>query len=116
MTKREMLEAVVNGVEVTADMKEFAQNELIKMDAAAAKRKATMSKKQEENEKLKSEILTHLGMEARTATDIAGVMEMSVQKASALLRQIVKDGKATQTEVAVKGKGKQKGYVKDFTE
>ena len=116
MTKREMLEAVVNGIEVTADMKEFAQNELIKMDAAAAKRKATMSKKQEENEKLKSEILTHLGTEARTATDIAGVMEMSVQKASALLRQIVKDGKATQTEVTVKGKGKQKGYVKDFTE
>ena len=28
----------------------------------------------------------------------------------------VKDGKATQTEVTVKGKGKQKGYVKDFTE
>jgi hypothetical protein len=36
---------------------------------------------------------------------------MSVQKASALLRQIVEAGKAVQSEVKVTGKGVQKAYA-----
>lgn len=115
MTKREMYEAVVSAAEITEEMKLFAQVELDKLDAAAAKRKATLSKKQEENEQIKEKILTYLGDEPKTATDISQLIETSVQKASSLLRQLVTDNKATQVEVNVKGKGKQKGYTKDFT-
>ena len=44
------------------------------------------------------------------ASAVAGELEISTQKASALCRQLVADGELNVTEVKVKGKGKQKGY------
>ena len=93
-----------------------AEEYIAKMDEANEKRKNTLSKKQEENEAIKVEILTHLDAEAKTATTIGELMGISTQKASALLRQLVNDGKATATEVKIPKKGTQKGYVKNFTE
>ena len=110
MTKREFYAAIVNGT-VSEDIVSFAAQEIAKMDAANDKRRNTVTKKQLENEGVKTEILAHLGTEAKTATVVGEEMEISTQKASALLRQLVNEGKATATEVTVKGKGKQKGYI-----
>ena len=110
MTKREFYAAIVNGT-VSEDIVSFAAQEIAKMDAANDKRRNTVTKKQLENEGVKTEILAHLGAEAKTATVVGEEMEISTQKASALLRQLVNEGKATATEVVVKGKGKQKGYI-----
>ena len=107
MTKREFLNAVIANVEV-AEIVEFAQAEIAKMDARNAKRTSTPSKAQIANEPIKARIVEVLTYEPMTASEVAEKVEISTQKASALLRQI--DGLVI-TEVKVKGKGKVKGYA-----
>jgi hypothetical protein len=107
MTKREFFVAVIDAVE-DAELKLFAEKEIAKMDERNAKRKASPSKKALENEPIKNAIVGVLGSEPMTASEVAEKVEISTQKASALLRQI--DG-LTVTEIKVKGKGKVKGYA-----
>lgn len=112
MTQREFLTAITAGTTITAEMIEFAANEIAKMDAANAKRKEKVSKAAIANAPIMDRIVDEiLGTDAKTATDIAAVLEVSVQKASSLLRALVNDGRATQTEVKVAKKGMQKGYT-----
>lgn len=114
MTKRDFMTMVMNG-EMTDEMKDFARMEIEKLDATLEKRKNTISKKALENIPLMDRIYDEiLGEEAKTATDVAEVMEISVQKASSLLRKMVEDGRATKTEVKIPKKGVQKGYTKNF--
>lgn len=114
MTKREFYVAIANG-EMNDEVKATAAEYIAKMDEANEKRKNTLSKKQEENEAIKTEILGHLDTEAKTATTIGELMGVSTQKASALLRQLVNDGKATATEVKIPKKGTQKAYIVNFS-
>lgn len=111
MTKREFYTAIMNG-EIDEQVKLFASEELEKMDAANEKRRNTLSKKAQENlpllQKITDEILTD---EPKTATDVAAILEVSVQKASGLLRRLVEEGKAVKVDVKIKGKGTQKGYT-----
>lgn len=111
MTKREFYTAIMNG-KIDERAKLFASENLEKMDAANEKRRNTLSKKAQENlpllEKITNEILTN---EPKTATDVAEVLEVSVQKASGLLRRLTEDGKAVKVDVKIKGKGTQKGYT-----
>lgn len=114
MTKRDFMTMVMNG-EMTDEMKDFARAEIEKLDATLERRKNTISKKALENIPLMNRIYDEiLGEEAKTATDVAEVMEISVQKASSLLRKMVEDGRATKTEVKIPKKGVQKGYTKNF--
>lgn len=112
MTKREFYTAIMND-KIDEQVKLFASEELEKMDVANKKRREAISKKAEENlpllEKIMNEILTE---NPKTATDVAAVLEVSVQKASSLLRRLVEDGKAEKTDIKIKGKGKQKAYTK----
>jgi hypothetical protein len=113
MTKREFLNSIINGT-LNDETAEFAAKELAQMDAGLEKRRNTLSPKQEENLKLVETVVAQLGAEPLTATAVyeLGVEGVtSVQKASSLLRMAVKNGLAAETEVVVKGKGKQKGYI-----
>ena len=111
MTKREFLMEVAK-IE-NEELAEFAQGELKKLDDANEKRKEKTSKKAEENQPLIDKIVAEiLGAEPMTATDVAAVLEISVQKASHLCRAAVAQEKAIQTEVKIKGKGAQKAYAK----
>ena len=107
MTKREFFEAVIEKVE-DAELKLFAEKEIEKMNERNAKRKNTPSKTAIANEPIKAQIVEALGKEPKTASEIAELVGITTQKASALLRQI--EG-LTVTEVKVKGKGKVKGYA-----
>lgn len=107
MTKREFFEAVKALENIDAELVLFAEKEIEKMDERNAKRKNTPSKTAIANEPIKEAIVNVLGSEPMTASQVAEKVEISTQKASALLRQI--DG-LTITEVKVKGKGKVKGY------
>lgn len=107
MTRREMFEAIVNG-NITDEVVEMAQNEIVKMDERNAKRKNTPSKTALANEPIKASIVEVLTHEPQSASEIAEKVEISTQKCSALLRQI--EGLAV-TEIKVKGKGKVKGYA-----
>lgn len=113
MTKREFLNAVINGT-INDKTAEFATKELAQMDAQLEKRKNTLTPKQEANLELAEIVFEQLNDEPKTASmvyelGIEGVT--SANKASALLRMLVKTGRANVTDVDVKGKGKQKGYT-----
>lgn len=111
MTKREVMNAIVNG-EVSEEVVAWAAGEIEKMDAANEKRRNSISKKAAENAPLVDRIVSEiLGVEPKTATDIATVLEISVQKASSLARRAVKEGRAHVEDIKVKGKGTQKGYT-----
>ena len=111
MTKREFYTAIKNG-EIDEQVKLFASEELEKMDAVNEKRRNTLSKKAKENEPLLQQITDEiLTEEPKTATDVAAILNVSVQKASGLLRRLVEDGKAVKVDVKIKGKGTHKGYT-----
>lgn len=111
MTKREFYTAIKNG-KIDEQIKLFATEELEKMDAVNEKRRNTLSKKAKENEPLLRQITDEiLAEEPKTATDVAAILNVSVQKASGLLRRLVEDGKAAKVDVKIKGKGTQKGYT-----
>ena len=111
MTNREFLTAVSACENCSDEVREYAKAAIAKMDATNEARKNKPSKKATENapilEQIANEILTS---EAQTASAIAEAAGISVQKASALLRQLVADGKATVTEVKVPKRGVQKAY------
>lgn len=111
MTNREFLNAIANLETAPEELKAEATARIAKMDATNEARKNKPSKKATENapimEQIVNEILTS---EAQTASAIAETAGISVQKASALLRQLAADGKATVTEVKVPKRGVQKAY------
>lgn len=110
MTKREFYVAVSNG-EMNDELMAMAAAEIEKMDAANEKRKEKTSKKAEENQPIIDRIVNEiLTAEPQTATDVAAVLEVSVQKASSLCRAAVAQGKAIQSEIKVPKRGTMKAY------
>lgn len=111
MTKREFYVAIKEA-DVSDEIKAFAEAAIIKLDETNEKRRNAASKKAEENipflEQIVNDILTN---EPQTASDIAPVLEVSVQKASYLLRTLADEGKADVQDVKIPKKGKQKGYT-----
>jgi len=110
MTKREFLEIVMGLGHPEAA--EFAAKELEKMDRALEKRRSKPTKAQIANAPIIQQIVSEIleEKELKTASEIAEILEISVQKASAVLRQAVSEGKVEVKDVKVKGKGTQKGY------
>lgn len=113
MTNREFLNAVANLEIAPQELRDEAAARIAKLDATNEARKNKPSKKATENaplmEQIADEILTS---EAQTASAIAEAVGISVQKASALLRALVDEGKAVATDVKMPKKGTQKAYTK----
>ena len=107
MTNREFYTAIVNS-NVSDELKTFATDAIAKLDARNAKRASKPSKKSLENEPIKAKILEVLSTEPKVASEVAELVGISTQKASALLRQI--EGLEV-SEVKVPKKGKMKGYA-----
>ena len=105
MTKREFMEMVIATVD-NEEMKEFAQKEIETLNRRNAKRAERPSKTAIANEPIKAEIAKILTNEPMLASEIAQKVEISTQKANALLGQM--DVKVV--DVKVKGKGTRKGY------
>lgn len=110
MTKREFLNAIVNGT-MNDEIVDFAKDEIAKLDATNEKRKNKPSKKATENAPIVDALVEMLTDTPVTASGIAEVLGVSVQKASALARVAVADGRATAVDVKIPKKGTQKGYV-----
>jgi hypothetical protein len=117
MTNREFLTAIANSENVSAELKAEAVARIEKLDATNEARKNKPSKKATENapilEQIYGEILTN---EAQTASAVAEAAGFSVQKANALLRQLVDAGKAAVEDVKVPKKGTVKAYTKVVAE
>ena len=112
MTNREFLTAVVALENAPEEIKTYAEEKLAKMDATNEARKNKPSKKATENAPIMEQIATEvLGTEAKTAATVAETVGISVQKASALLRALVAEGKAVAADTKVPGKGTCKVYT-----
>ena len=117
MTKREFLMDVIGtiegkeGVDVVA-VRDFAMEQIAKMDERNASRSSKPTKTQIENEPIKEKILEVLSTgERMVASAIAERLEISTQKASALCRQLVESKKLKVEDVKIPKKGKQKAYM-----
>ena len=117
MTNREFYTAVMAIENAPADVVEFAEAAITKMDETNAKRKEKAaentepSKKALENAPLINEAYTVLGTETKIASDVAEAMGINVQKASYLLRTLVAEGRATVEEIKVPKRGTVKAYT-----
>lgn len=110
MTNREFLTAIMNTETVSEEIRVHAEKEIEKMNARNAHRSDKPSKKQQENEPLLERLFALVTETPMTTAEAADAMEISTQKASALLRELVKREKLVVSDVSVKGKGKQKQY------
>lgn len=111
MTNREFYTAIITA-EVSDELTAFAQDAIAKLNARNEKRSSKPSKASIVNAPIKAAIIEFIGdRENVTAADVAVGVDITVQKASALLRQLVADEKVTVTEVKVPKKGKCKGYT-----
>lgn len=112
MTKREFMEKIIAGAVTEEEMIEYAKKEIEALDKRNAARSAKPTAKQKENEIIKGYMLETLeGMEKMTASAIGEKMGFSTNKASALCRQLVAEGKMTVEDVKVPKKGTQKAYT-----
>lgn len=112
MTMREFMEKVISA-DISAEMTEYAQTAIAKMDAKNEKRKTTMNKNQEANVEIKAKIAETMEAEkVYTSAQISELIGVSTAKVTALLMQMVKSGEVVKSEVKIKGKGKVNGYSK----
>lgn len=109
MTYREFLNAVLKAT-VSDEVSDFAKAEIVKLDNRNAKRRDTLTPEQKENEAIKAKIVETVTSPS-VAAQIALSVGISTNKASALMRQLVEEGKFTAGEVKVKGAGKVKQYT-----
>lgn len=109
MTKREFMEKVIAVVEDN-ELKEFAENEITKLDKANANRSAKRAERKKENEPIKDAIKEAIGEDTLMASEIGEKVGQSTQKVTALCRQLVEDGTLKVEDIKVSGKGKRKAY------
>ena len=113
MTKREMCNYIVNGGEITEDVKNWFIAEIEKLDKENEKARERAAKKKAENQPFIDAALEYLDgkEELVTASELKENVEIfeSVQKASSVLRGLEKEGIVESEEVKTK-KGKVKGY------
>ena len=110
MTNREFFTTIANTENLSAELKAYATEQIEKLDARNGKRRETLTKEQKANEELKVVILNAIGIGSLTASEVATACGISTQKASALCRLLVNDGKLNAHDVKVKGKGSVKVY------
>lgn len=119
MTLREFYESIVEGREVTEEMKEIAVKKIEQLDKkneyARNHKKSGNSKKAKENAELRERLLAKMEdgkvYKAGNFVDSEGEVK-SVQKASSLLKGLVDEGKLTVSEERVKGNRLVKTYMK----
>ena len=119
MTNREFYEAITAST-LSDEIKEFAANAIVKLDATNAKRRDKNAEKADHNAPLVDKFVALLNDKPQTATDLlpkfdgmarADGKAFNIQFVSRLGMKAVEAGKAEKVDVKVKGKGTQKGYI-----
>ena len=99
MTRKDFYNAVIEA-NISEDMNKFAEKELVKLAHEAEYRRNTPTKKQRENEDIKAVILTHFTTGVSlSGAEVAESVGITPQKANALLRQLVGEGKLSVEEI-----------------
>lgn len=112
MTKREFLEKVITLEGVSEEMVAFAENEIEQIDASNKKAAERRAAKRAEDQPLIDKIMDMVEQSeaAVTASEVGEVLEVSTQKASALLRRLVSDNVLAVEDIK-KGSRAVKGYT-----
>lgn len=121
MTKREFYNAILAIETISADVREYAEASIQKLDETNAKRSSKQTKTQLANEPIKAKILEILSTTPMTSAVlrekfVANGEEISVQKVSSLCRQLTDEGFLSSSEIKVPKKGTQKQYSVIVTE
>lgn len=118
MTKRELYNAIINGTEITEEMRDLAAELINGLDHTNELRKTAAAKKAAEKETerapMREAIFACITEEPKTATTLiteAG-LELKPQAIPSLLKPLMEAGTVAKTEIKVTGKGKQVGYVR----
>ena len=113
MKEREYLNAILAIEGISEALTNETNARLAKLDEKNEKRKNTQTKAQKENEGVKTAILANLadGNGKAVASALGTALGISTQKASALCKLLVDEGKLTVAEIKVKGGGKVKEYT-----
>ena len=116
MTRRERLEAVING-EITEELINECREELKKLNeqSVAANQKAKETKQYKENKVYGERVYEFLkGLEepVQIGEILAEVApELTRQRMTAICTNLVREGRIRAVEVKVKGKGKRRAYI-----
>ncbi len=110
MTIRQFLKAIIASENVEQELKDFANERLIKLEEQNEKaRKKRALKNQEKNAPIKQEILEFLEKQEEgtfvLTSEVAEAVKISNPKASALLTQLEIENFATSKPVQIKGRG-----------
>lgn len=98
MTQKEFFENIMNGDVITEEMRTHAIDELAKIEVRAEKRKTTRNSK---NDGLKEAILAcFIEGTPMTGKEVATALEITPQKANAILKQMTEDGSLAVSQVA----------------
>ena len=117
MTNREFYTAVMAIENVPAELKEFAEAAITKMDETNAKRKEkaketdASAKWAAENAELIEQAYAVLGTETKIAADVAEALGISTSKATPVLKYLVATNRATVEDIKVPKRGQVKGYT-----
>ena len=122
MTTRELYNAIINGTEITDEMRTHAADAIEKLDKQAESRRVKSAEKAAEKQAAKAPLRDALfevmgdNENPKTASMLieeAGLTE-TVKPASvpSLLRPLVECGMVGKVDVKIPGKGTQRGYVK----
>lgn len=118
MTNREFYVAVMSLENAPAELVEYAQTGIEKLDASNARKAAKAAKAKAE--KLNAEaplynaVMQMLNSEPITASAVANALEITSSKATVILKSFVKDEIADVCDVKVKGKSGNR-VVKGYT-
>ena len=111
MTNREFFTAIASNSTLPAELVEFAEGAIVKLDKRNASRSSKPSKTAIANEPIKASIAEYVTAHANAiASEIAEACVISTQKASALCGQMVKDNILTACMVKIPKKGKVRAY------
>lgn len=113
MTRRQRLEAVING-EITEELIADCKVELEKLNAASAKalERSKTTDRYNENKALEEEILQLMSEEPIQIDELKEKLgvELTRQRLTAICTNLIREGKLKSTDVKVKNKGKRKAY------
>lgn len=111
MTNRDFY-TIVAASDLPEDVRAFATAAIEKLDARNASRNSKPSKTQLENAPIKEALLAYLSENQGQFTEgeLGAALNITHNKAGALARQLVAEGKATSAEVKLPKVGKRKVY------
>lgn len=105
------MQAIIESAGVAQDLKDYAQQEINKLDDHNKARSSKPTAKQKENEKVKEAILAALSDDKpEVASVIAERIGQTTQKVSALCRQMVEAKKLEEMEVKIPKVGKRRAF------